>query len=201
MGVAGLGNISRLTTGTARKWTRQSGKIAASLDRNRDSVELGEKNIQTASKEEYTEERYIEVNGRRFSVSDEIAALHERVKALNQMRVMMEAAEQSAEAARQQTKVLAEQAKAQAKALEIYRRIATGGRVPPEDEDFLRNFSPEMYLAAKMAALMAEEHKDYDSVLEDEEEKPENAGESTEETTSDGDTAAANTVSVEMSAE
>ena len=111
MGVAGLGNIRRLTMGTARKWTRQSGKIAASPDRNRDSVELGGENTQTTSKEEYIEERYIEVNGRRFSVSDEIAALHERVKALNQMRVMMEAAEQSAEAARQQTKVLAEQAK------------------------------------------------------------------------------------------
>lgn len=167
MSITGLGTF-RPPDVAALKRARRSGQLAASPDKNRDTVQL--EDVRTAPE--------IEVNGRKFLVSDEIAALHERVNALNQLRVVAEAAEQNAEAAKRQAKVLAEEAKAQAKALEIYRRIATGGRVPPEDEDFLRNFSPELYLAAKLAALTAKEHQDYDSVLDGEEEQPESGGES-----------------------
>ena len=40
-----------------------------------------------------------------------------------------------------------------------------------EDEDFLREYSDEMYMAAKMAAILAKEHEKYDSILEEEEEE------------------------------
>ena len=186
--LTGLGNFSPPTVRAARRSEKASFSAAASPDRSRDTLELRDGNCQTPTE--------IEVNGRKFSVSDEIGAFQERVKALSAMRVAMEAAERNAEAAKRQAKVIAEQAKAQAKALEIYRRIATGGRVPPEDEDFLQNFSPELYLAAKMAALTAKERKDYDSVLEDKEETPE-SGEAASETP----TADAVSTSADVSAE
>ena len=55
--------------------------------------------------------------------------------------------------------------------LEIYRRIASGGQVPPEDEQRLMEYSHELYMAAKTAAMLQEGGEKYDSLLEDEEEK------------------------------
>ncbi len=186
--------------------TKRAAGTPVGAGRNRDTVQLNEEQFRTAA-----EEGYIEVNGKKFAVSEkmaaEIDAVRARVAAYNQAKAL----KQNAQAAKQQAKVAAEQAKAQAKALEIYRRIASGGRVPPQDEKFLQNFSPELYLAAKMAALMAEEHKDYDSVLEGEDASEENGdaaseGESTVEkvavSVSDGDAPgvdAVSTVSVDVS--
>lgn len=190
--------------------TKRASGTSVSTGRNRDTIQLNEEQFRTAA-----EEGYIELNGKKFAVSEEMAAeidaVRARVAAYNQAKALMEAAEHNAQAAKQQAKVAAEQAKAQAKALEIYRRIASGGRVPPQDEKFLQNFSPELYLAAKMAALMAKEHKDYDSVLEGEDASEENGaaaseGESTVEkvavSVSDGDAPsvdAVSTVSVDVS--
>ena len=196
-------NFRRAST-NLRNMKRASG-TPVGAGRNRDTVQLNEEQFRTAA-----EEGYIEVNGRKFAVSEamaaEIDAVRARVAAYNQAKALMEAAEQNAQAAKQQAKVAA----AQAKALEIYRRIASGGRVPPQDEKFLQNFSPELYLAAKMAALMAKEHKDYDSVLEDEDASEEgdaaSEGDSTVEkvavSVSDGDAPsvdAVSTVSVDVS--
>ena len=73
-----------------------------------------------------------------------------------------------------------------AKAMEIARRISKGGRVPAQDEKFLMQFSQEMYMAAKMMAAMAEEHKDEDSVLEDEEEQAAQAAQEAAQTIGEG---------------
>ncbi len=74
--------------------------------------------------------------------------------------------------AKQQGEALQDAAKEQAKCMEIARRIAQGAKVPPQDEQRLMRFSPEMYMAAKEAALMNERKsdKEYDSLWDDEDE-------------------------------
>lgn len=74
--------------------------------------------------------------------------------------------------AKQQGEALQDAAKEQAKCMEIARRIAQGAKVPPQDEQRLMRFSPEMYMAAKEAALMNERKsdKEYDSLWEYEDE-------------------------------
>lgn len=206
--IAGTANFRRASA--KLKNVKSASVAGSSPGGKRDTVQLNEEQFRTAS-----EEGYIEVNGRKFAVSEEMAkeidAVRERVAAYNQAKALTEAAEQNAQAAKQQAKAAAEQAKAQAKALEIYRRIANGGRVPPEDEQFLQDFSPELYLAAKMAALTAQEHEDYDSVLEDEEASENGDGAASDEantvekvavSVSDGETPSVesvSTVSVELS--
>ena len=53
----------------------------------------------------------------------------------------------------------------------IFRRIANGDRVPPKDEEKLREYSSELYQAAKTLGSLAKnkEPKDYDSVDEEDE--------------------------------
>lgn len=82
-----------------------------------------------------------------------------------------EAAIQNSETSGKQFEALTKQAKMLSKMLEIYRRIASGGRVPPQDENALMNYSQELYLAAKMEAAVKKQkdRKEYDSVLEEEE--------------------------------
>ena len=54
----------------------------------------------------------------------------------------------------------------------IYHRIASGGQVPPEDEQRLMEYNHELYMAAKTAAMLQEgDGEKYDSLFEDEEEK------------------------------
>lgn len=208
--LTGYGRIPQPTTGNVKRKSG-NGAVKSSAGENRDTIRLSGRDVVTAQ-----EDGYIEVNGRRFFVSEEmsrkISATFERVQAYNEASAALDAVQQNAEAAKQQAKAVAEQAKAQAKAFEIYRRIASGGHVPPEDEDFLQNFSPELYMAAKIAAMMAKEHEDYDSVLEDEEEQSEADGESAdaahtvgkvEVSVSDGETPSVESVSavsVEVSA-
>lgn len=55
------------------------------------------------------------------------------------------------------------------KILTIYRRIASGGVVPPGDERKLMEFSHELYMAAKAAAMLnQQEGEEYDSLWKDE---------------------------------
>ncbi|MBQ3011503.1 MAG: hypothetical protein IJD81_09965 [Oscillospiraceae bacterium] len=76
----------------------------------------------------------------------------------------------NAEVARQQSEVLSEAADDLAKIMEIYRRIASGGEVPQKDEQKLMEYSKELYMAAKTAAMMKQgEGEKYDSLFEDEE--------------------------------
>ncbi len=120
------------------------------------------------------EKGYIEVNGMRFSVPDGMAAqmrtAYDEMLARNEKDMERQAAEDNAKAAEQRLKALEDYGKAVQKAMEIARRIAKGGHVPPEDEQFLMEFSQEMFMAAKMESMMAKEHKKYDSILDEEEE-------------------------------
>lgn len=74
-----------------------------------------------------------------------------------------------AEAARQQGEAAKESYAELAKMMEVYRRIASGARVPAKDEQKLLEFSSELYMTAKNMALLAERSdKEYDSLWEDE---------------------------------
>lgn len=76
-------------------------------------------------------------------------------------------------ASRQQADAMKEYGEDMAKCLEIARRISRGDRVPAQDEKKLMDFNMEIYQMAKeMAALNRDkEHKDWDSLWGDEEEK------------------------------
>ena len=81
-----------------------------------------------------------------------------------------EAAVHNSEVSRQQIEAMEKSAKKMAKMMEIYRRIASGGRVPPEDENALMLYSKELYMAAKMAAMIKKDkdNKKYDTLLDEE---------------------------------
>lgn len=176
-------NITNLTGANAYRSSAAAGQLQKSVGRvtavagaaRRDRVELSYQDVVNAEKY-----GFIEVNGNRYAVSGDMAeqmrSAYEQMTARNQALIARQTAEANARAAKQQSEAAAEQWKKMAKALEISRRISKGGRVPPQDEQFLLEFSQEMYMAAKMAAMLAKEHKDEDSVLEDEEEAAEDGG-------------------------
>lgn len=87
---------------------------------------------------------------------------------------MMNVAIHNVNVAQQQSEVIEEVLDDQAKALEIARRISRGGRVPLQDEQALMEYSPEMYQMAKQSAMMAKEHKKYDTVIEEDAEEMKN---------------------------
>ena len=171
-------NITKMTGANAYRKNAAAGhaqktaaRIAAAMEpRRRDRFEVSFQDVLNAEKY-----GFIEVNGNRYTVSGDMAtqmrSVYEQMVARNQALIARQTAEANARAAKQQTDAAAEQWKKMAKAMEIARRIAKGGRVPPQDEQFLLEFSQEMYMSAKVMAMMAKEHKDEDSVLEDEEEQ------------------------------
>ena len=176
-------NITRMTGANAYRKNaaaEQVQKTAAQLtagaaQKRRDRFEVSFQDVINAEKY-----GFIEVNGNRYTVSGDMAtqmrSAYEQITARNQALIARQTAEANARAAKQQTEAAAEQWKKMAQALEIARRISKGGRVPPQDEQFLLEFSQTMYLTAKMMALLAKEHKDEDSVLEDEEQTAEEDG-------------------------
>ena len=154
-----------------QKTVKQPDGIASGT-RTRDRVELQFSDVLTAEKE-----GYIEVNGNRFTVTADMASqmrkAYDEMKARNEAKMARQVAEANARAARQQAEAAEDEAESMKQAMEIARRISKGGRVPPRDEKFLMEYSQEMYLSAKMMAIMAEEHEKHDTVLEDEEDSGE----------------------------
>lgn len=76
------------------------------------------------------------------------------------------------EASKQQNEALAKAAEDMIKIMEVYRRIASGAKVPSEDQQKLMDYDMKLYMAAKQAALLAQRNeKEYDSLWEDEEEQ------------------------------
>lgn len=74
------------------------------------------------------------------------------------------------EAARQQSEAIADAAKNMTKIIEVYRRIASGAKVPSKDEQKLMEYDFKLYMAAKQAALMAKRNdEEYDSLWDEEE--------------------------------
>ncbi len=80
----------------------------------------------------------------------------------------------NAEVCRQQTDAMSDYANDMAKIMEVARRISNGGKVPATDEQKLMDYSMELYMSAKNAAMLAEMRKKsekYDSLWEDEDEE------------------------------
>jgi len=79
-----------------------------------------------------------------------------------------------AEEARQQGEAAAKAYAEIGKMMEVYRRIASGAKVPAKDEQKLMEFSHELYMAAKTMALMREKNdKEYDSLWKDKDDSSE----------------------------
>lgn len=76
-----------------------------------------------------------------------------------------------ANVAKQQGDAMEEALDDQAKAMEIARRISKGGHVPMQDERALMEYSPELYQMAKQAAMLAKEHKKYDTLIKEDSEE------------------------------
>lgn len=110
----------------------------------------------------------------RVEISRELSrvdAQYDAVQGIMESITAREAAVHNAESARQQSETAAEAADEMIKMMEVYRRIASGGKVPPEDERRLMEYNHELYMAAKAAALLAQqESEEYDSLWQDEEE-------------------------------
>ena len=58
-----------------------------------------------------------------------------------------------------------------AKALEIARRILNGDIVPAQDEKFLMEYNSEIYMRVKSMAKVKEDPKEYDTLLDEEEDE------------------------------
>lgn len=82
----------------------------------------------------------------------------------------------NAEVSRQQGDALQDAAMELGKIMAVFRRIASGAKVPAKDEQKLMEYNMEMYKAAKNIAsmrIMEEKRKKYDSLWDDEEEEQE----------------------------
>lgn len=84
----------------------------------------------------------------------------------------------NAEATKQQGEAMKEYAIDQVKLMEVARRIGRGDIVPASDEQKLMEFSMELYMSAKNMAMLSElrdkDKEKYDSLWDDDEEKPDN---------------------------
>ena len=111
----------------------------------------------------------------RVEISRELStvdAQYNEAQGVMESIIERETAIHNAEVAKQQGNALSKAAKEMGKMLEIYRRIASGGQVPPEDEQRLMEYNHELYMAAKTAAMLQEgDGEKYESLFEDEEEK------------------------------
>lgn len=84
----------------------------------------------------------------------------------------------NAESARQQGEAMEDYAVEMSKIMEVARRIASGAKVPYQDEKKLMEYDGDLYQAVKNAAalnkMMDKKQKEYDSLWEDEEKREEN---------------------------
>ena len=163
-----------MTKPLAEKIKSDGGTLTAEKPQ-RDSFTLSYGDVLSAE-----QEGYISWGGERYAVSPEKAAgirkTWDEAAMKNQMIQMRNMIAQNAENSKKQSEAMKKSTDDMLKALEIARRIAKGGRVPPEDEQFLLQYSQTMFMTAKMQAMMAKEHEEYDSLLEDEEETEDGEG-------------------------
>ena len=117
------------------------------------------------------------VDGATLELSDEVRAA---IKAADEQRfkdseklIEFNTAVHNMHVSEQQGDAIKGQMEMQARALEIARRISKGGRVPVQDEKLLMEYSDELYKMAKQAAMMAKEHEEYETLLEEEGEQKE----------------------------
>jgi len=125
----------------------------------------------------------VTVNGKELfaeeAASLELSIYANKEKFDENLKVLDRLAEQecavwNAEVSRQQADVMGDAALDLARIMEVARRISTGGRVPASDERKLMDYSMELYMSAKNAAMLKElegKRKKYDSLWEEEEEE------------------------------
>lgn len=71
---------------------------------------------------------------------------------------------------RHQAETQAKMAEELGKIMEVYRRAASGARVPAKDLQKLMDYDMKLYMAARQAAMLARQNdEEYDSLWEDEE--------------------------------
>ena len=100
---------------------------------------------------------------------NEVNAQYEETKKVMDRIMAQEYIAYSGADIKEQAEAASEGAEEFGKILTIYRRIASGGVVPSRDERKLMEFSHELYMAAKTAALLnRQEGEEYDSLWEDE---------------------------------
>lgn len=104
----------------------------------------------------------------------EVDADYQAVQSVMEGILTKESLIHDTEAAKQQAEAAAKWGEEISKIMEIVRRISSGAKVPPQDEKKLMDYSFELYMAAKTAALAAQENdKEYDSLWDEEEDSGE----------------------------
>lgn len=74
------------------------------------------------------------------------------------------------ECSRRQAETQAKMAEELGKIMEVYRRVASGAKVPAKDLQKLMDYDMKLYMAARQAAMLARQNdEEYDSLWEDEE--------------------------------
>ena len=113
----------------------------------------------------------------RVELNRELSSLKEQYDAVFQGREEISStwcAIANGEAAKQTSEAMAKQAEDMVKIMEVYRRIASGAKVPSEDEQKLMDYDFKLYMAAKQAAIIAQSSdEEYDSLWDEEEEDTE----------------------------
>lgn len=115
------------------------------------------------------------VDGVTLELSDEV---RNAIKEANEQRCkdnekvfMMNTAIHNVNVSKQQGDAMKEAMLTEAKAMEIARRIARGGIVPIQDEKLLLEYNPDLYQMSKQAAILAKEHEEYESLVDEESKK------------------------------
>lgn len=139
----------------------------------------------------------------RVELSRELSAVDAQYQAVDQALMGITATETKIfgdECSRRQAETQAKMAEEMGKIMEVYRRIASGAKVPAKDEQKLMEYDFKLYMAAKQAALMAQRNEEeYDSLWEDEEKSGEQK--TAEEVAGDTDISVPNPASVSASVE
>ncbi len=120
------------------------------------------------SKEDY-EDQMVKLDLSYEEVSDKYDAYHKYMEYLNTLHMAIS----NAESAKQQGEAVKKAADDMGKILEVARRIASGAKVPPEDERKVMEFSMELYMTCKSMAMVNKSDEEYDSLWGDDEGAPE----------------------------
>lgn len=109
----------------------------------------------------------------RVELSRELSLLDAQYDAVDKALMGITAVETKVfgdECNRRQAETQAKMAEEQGKIMEVYRRVASGAKVPAKDLQKLMDYDMKLYMAARQAALLAQQNeKEYDSLWEDEE--------------------------------
>lgn len=145
------------------------------LNRQMDVLNFRRSQIHNLLKEQ---EKTGNANFDRVELSKELEALEETYEKTFQERERINEMGMNianAEVSKQQAEAEAEANEEMIKCLEIFRRIANGDKVPPQDERKLMEHDGKMYMVAKSMAVMHmdKKGKEYDSLWDEEEKKEE----------------------------